>query len=117
MTTLTRRMIAPLPPLLPPPSQTAPTPGRHASSVTAASAQAVAAVVAAWRSSLRWGAVRYSSSSKQNAIDDTCFFHVFLVHQLNVCYMWHRMPYFLGPFHRIPDYGRFRNKSILPWND
>ncbi len=53
--TMMRRMIGPPPPLLPLPSQ-AVTKGRHTSSATAASDQAVVAVAAARCSGLRRGA-------------------------------------------------------------
>ena len=106
---------APLPLLLPQTQAT--TTGHHASSATTASAQAVTAVAAARCSGLGWGVGR-SSSSKQNAVIDTCFFCVVLVRKLNVCYTWHRMQNFQGSFTqdsgRITDSGGFRNKFILP---
>jgi hypothetical protein len=78
--TTMRRMIGPPLPTLPLPSQ-AVTKGRHASSATAASAQAVAAVAAAWCSGLQRGAEAAASRMPSPAPA----FCVVLVRKLNVC--------------------------------
>ncbi len=59
------------------------------------------------------------SSSKQNAIADTCFLCCFLVRKLNVCYTWHRMPPEFRPEFLSLEFlsPEFRTKLILPWND
>ena len=44
------------------------------------------------------------SSSKQNAIADTCFLCCFLVRKLNVCYTWHRMPPEFRPEFLSPEF-------------
>ena len=112
MTTVMRRMIAPLPPLLPLPSQAA-TKGSHASSTTAASAQAVAAVAAAWCSGLRQGAV--AAASRMPSL--TPAFCVVLVRKLTVCYTWHRNGPSLWNSGRNSRFRRIPEKIILPWND
>ena len=103
-----RRMIAPQPPPptlhLPLPSQAA-TKCCHASSATVASAQVATAVATTRCSGLRAGC---GSSSKQNAIVDTCFLCCIGTHA-ECFYTWHRK----GPslqksgrnvgFRRIPE--------------
>ena len=72
------------------------------------------------------------SSSKQNAIADTCFLCCFLVRKLNVCHTWHSIVRCCGRGHTGPSYLQvcmypeirpeflsleFRTKLILLWND
>ena len=60
--------------------------------------RAVAAVVAAWCSGLRWGVE--AAASRMPSL--TPAFCVVLVHRLHVCYMWHRMQYSRVLPSRIP---------------
>jgi hypothetical protein len=85
--TTMRRMIGPPPPPLLLPSQ-AVTKGRHASSATAASAQAVAAVGAARCSGLEQSAE--AAARRMPSLTPACC--VVLVHKLNVCFTWQILP-------------------------